>query len=136
MGIDLVKDPAIIEAAYNDPAGVTAEFNKNLLRRINRELDADFNLDEFEHDAPYLEHESRVEMRLISKRDQEVWIEAIGRSFRFSRDEFIHTEWSHKYTVDSFAELCSRAGFAIETVWFDSKRWFASVLLKPTGEQS
>ncbi len=131
MGIDLVKDPSIIFAAYNDVAGVTAEFNKNLLRRINKEMDAEFDLGAFRHEAPYLEGEARVEMRLVSTKDQTVWIEGIGKHFTFAEGEFIHTEWSHKYTLSSFERLCRQCGFEIDRVWHDSREWFASVLLKP-----
>ena len=131
MGIDLVKDPAILHAAYNDLQNVTADFNKNLLRRINKELDANFDLASFDHDAPYLEADCRVEMRLVSKRNQSVWIEAIGKSLEFKSGEFIHTEWSHKYTMESFARLCRQCGFKVENAWFDCREWFASVLLSP-----
>ncbi len=134
MGIDLAKEPHLLHAAYNDDQGITAEFNKNLLWRINRELDANFDLEAFEHQAPYLEKEGRVEMRLVSKKPQSVWIDAIGKSFTFEEDEFIHTEWSHKYTLESFTSLCDGCGLRVERAWFDSKRWFASVLLSPVRD--
>lgn len=133
MGIDLVKDPAIIEAAYNDPQGVTADFNCNLLARINKELNGNFDLAKFRHHAPYLEAEHRVEMRLYSLEDQTVEIDAIGKTFHFDEGEFIHTEWSHKYTVESFSALAAQAGLELDEVWFDGKRWFGFVTLKRHG---
>jgi dimethylhistidine N-methyltransferase len=130
VGLDLEKDPQIIEAAYNDRAGVTAAFNLNLLHRINQELDANFNLSAFDHTAPYDEAERRVEMRLVSRVGQTVSIDAIGRDFSFDAGEAIHTEWSHKYTVESFAQSAAQEGLAIERVWLDQQIWFASVLLR------
>jgi L-histidine N-alpha-methyltransferase len=130
VGIDLVKDPEIIEAAYNDSKGVTAEFNLNLLRRLNRELDANFALDAFSHRAPYLESEHRIEMRLISGREQDVTVDAIGRSFHFSEGEMIHTEWSHKYTEASFGELATSANLRVQRIWLDDRQWFAVALLR------
>lgn len=130
LGIDLVKDPAIIEAAYNDKRGVTGAFNLNLLARINRELNANFDVSRFAHRAPYLENEHRVEMRLYSLADQVVEIEGVGRSIPFAEGEFIHTEWSHKYTLESFGAMAARAGLEIDETWLDDKQWFALVTLK------
>jgi dimethylhistidine N-methyltransferase len=130
VGIDLVKDAAILEAAYNDAAGVTAAFNLNLLRRINRELDGRFNLDLFRHHAPYDPQESRIEMRLHSVGRQAVPVEAIDRVFEFEDGEPIHTEWSHKYTRESFAALCAPAGLSIEHLWTDPREWFGLCLLR------
>ena len=130
VGIDLVKDEHVIWRAYNDEQGVTAEFNRNLLHRINRELDGHFNVDAWEHEARFDPTEQRVELRLISMCEQEVQIEAIGTSYRFVQGESIHTEWSHKYTIESFKGLAARSGLEIDQVWFDDRQWFASVLLK------
>lgn len=123
IGIDLQKDPRTIEAAYNDRRGVTAEFNLNLLRRINRELDGDFDLDQFEHRAVYNAQAGRVEISLVSRRDQTV--EVGGEAFEFARGEAIHTEYSHKYTIDGFAEMAARAGLTLRREWTDPKRYFA-----------
>jgi L-histidine Nalpha-methyltransferase len=131
LGVDLVKDPAIIEPAYNDSRGVTAAFNKNILARINRELGGHFDLASFRHQAPYLVDDARVEMRLISTVRQSVKVAAIEEIVDFEAGEIIHTENSHKYTLDSFASLCEPAGLSIREVWFDERKWFAEIMLEP-----
>lgn len=131
VGIDLVKERAILEAAYNDAQGITAAFNRNLLKRINRELDGHFDLNCFRHHAPYDEREARIEMRLYSAGEQHVDVEAIGRTFDFADGEFIHTEWSHKYTPDTFATLCAPADLAIDHLWTDARDWFGLAMLRP-----
>lgn len=123
IGVDLKKDPAILKAAYNDAKGVTAAFNLNLLVRINRELGGDFDIDGFSHDAVYLEDDGRVEMRLVSGQEQVVTIG--DRRFTFDAGEHIHTENSHKYTVDGFRDLCARAGFAPVATWTDDQALFS-----------
>jgi L-histidine N-alpha-methyltransferase len=130
MGIDLVKDPAIIEAAYNDAEGVTAAFNRNLLARINSELEGNFDISAFQHRAPYLPDQARVEMRLYSLVEQDVPIDGLDRAFHFDAGEFIHTEWSHKYTVESFAEMAAEASLGLDQAWFDAKGWFQLVSLR------
>lgn len=127
IGIDLQKEISVIESAYNDRNGVTADFNLNLLRRINTELEADFNLDQFEHRAVYNTDDHRIEMSIVSRRDQLVSIG--GRRFEFERNEHILTEYSHKYTVDGFARLASRFGFALHQCWTDSRGYFAIIHL-------
>ena len=123
IGVDLQKDPAIIERAYNDSAGVTAEFNRNMLRHLNREFDADFDLDTFEHSAKYNESKGRIEIRLVSKQDQAF---SVGReSFSIGKDEAILTEYSHKYTVEGFTAMGEAAGFRVERVWMDAGRLFS-----------
>lgn len=123
IGIDLQKDAATIEAAYNDRRGVTAEFNLNLLRRINRELRADFDLDEFAHRAVYNDELGRVEISLVSRRAQVV---TIGDEIvEFDKDEAICTEYSHKYTVDAFAEMAAEAGLTLRREWTDKNGYFA-----------
>ena len=123
IGVDLQKDPAIIERAYNDSAGVTAEFNRNMLRHLNREFDADFDLDTFEHSAKYNESKGRIEIRLVSKQDQAF---SLGNeSFSIGKDEAILTEYSHKYTVEGFAAMGEAAGFRVERVWMDAGRLFS-----------
>ena len=131
VSFDLEKSHQIIEAAYNDATGVTAAFNKNLLTRINRELDADFVLAQFEHFAPFLKTRSRIEMRLISQCPQKVYIKKLKKEFTFQKGEYIHTEHSHKYTFEAFSQICNAAGLAIEQQWRDEREWFAIALLKP-----
>lgn len=123
IGIDLQKDVNVIEAAYNDKAGVTAEFNLNLLARINSELDADFDLANFEHIAIYNPEEHRVEISIGSLCDQQVAI--AGTSFGFFKGEEILTEYSHKYTVEGFSEFAAHFGFSLHKHWTDDRNYFA-----------
>jgi dimethylhistidine N-methyltransferase len=123
IGVDLVKDPAILHAAYNDSAGVTAEFNKNLLVRANRELDAGFDLNDFAHYAFYNPGHSRIEMHLLCLRSHSISL--CGRHFAFGEGEAVHTENSHKYTVDGFTALATQAGFVPRRVWCDEARLFS-----------
>ncbi|KPU91387.1 dimethylhistidine N-methyltransferase [Variovorax paradoxus] len=123
IGVDLVKDPARLHAAYNDAQGVTAAFNLNLLRRANAELDADFDLDGFTHAAFFNAPLRRIEMHLVSRRAQSVSVN--GESFGFEEGETIHTEYSHKFTVDGFRALAVKAGFRPGAVWVDSERLFS-----------
>ncbi len=106
IGIDLQKDVRVIEAAYNDAQGLTSEFNLNLLRRINRELDGDFDLEQFAHRAVYAVEPGRVEISLVSQRDQRVTIG--GEAFDIAEGESIHTEYSYKYTIDGWFESSSQ----------------------------
>lgn len=131
IGVDQVKDPRIIEAAYNDRAGVTAEFNKNLLGRINRELDATFVPAAFRHEAPYDPKFERVEMRLYSLMDQTVAIRDIDETVEFREGEYIHTEWSHKYSPTTFASLLGGTGLAIHDLWMDRRGWYGLYMLRP-----
>ena len=117
IAVDLIKDPAILHAAYNDAAGVTARFNLNLLARANRELGADFNLDGFAHYAFYNPVLNRIEMHLISRYDQRVRLGDI--TIAFSEGETIHTECSYKYSVAGFQALALAAGFTPAKVWHD-----------------
>ncbi|MGD9646483.1 MAG: L-histidine N(alpha)-methyltransferase [Pirellulales bacterium] len=123
IGIDLKKDAATLEAAYNDRLGVTAQFNLNLLRRMNRELGADFDLPSFSHRASYNREQGRIEMYLVSRRAQVVTI--ADRPFEFAAGETICTEHSHKYTVAEFAALAATAGFELHAHWTDDGRNFA-----------
>lgn len=123
IGVDLQKNPDIINRAYNDSEGVTAEFNLNMLRHLNREFGADFDLDAYEHSAEYNEEEGRIEMRLVSETDQEFTVG--DSSFSIDRDEAILTEYSHKYTLDGFAALAAGAGFRVDRVWMDEDRLFS-----------
>ncbi len=127
IGADLEKDADTLEAAYDDAEGVTAEFNLNLLARINRELEADFRLERFRHEAVWEPKRGRVEMHLVSLDEQAV---SIGDArIRFARGESIHTESSHKYSVEGFAALAGSAGFRVERVWTDPGRLFSVQLL-------
>lgn len=123
IGVDLQKDPAILNAAYNDAQGLTAEFNRNILARINRELQADFVLDAFHHRALYNGAEGRMEMHLISARAQ--WVEVAGVPLQFTTGEGIHTENSYKYTVAGFQRLAAAAGFTPSRVWTDADDLFS-----------
>lgn len=138
VGVDLKKPPSIVERAYNDPEGVTAEFNLNLLRRINREAPADFDLAAFAHHAPYDAEAGRIEMRLVSRHAQTV---EIGRGADgapllradFAAGEHIVTEYSHKYAPDEFAALAARAGWQVQRRWTDEREWFGVFLLGVAG---
>jgi dimethylhistidine N-methyltransferase len=123
IGVDLVKDPVRLHAAYNDAAGVTALFNKNLLARANREFGANFDLDAFAHYAPYNATAHRIEMYLVSLKRQIVSL--CGRTLEFAQGEPVHTEDSHKYTIESFREMAARAGFNPRAVWTDEERLFS-----------
>lgn len=123
IGVDLVKDPAVLERAYNDSTGVTAEFNRNVLHRLNREYGADFVPEAFEHRAVWNEPASRIEMHLVSTREQSFHVG--GESFTMARGEFIVTEYSHKYTLERFRELTDAARFTVEQVWTDPNEWFS-----------
>ncbi len=123
IGVDLKKDKAILERAYNDSAGVTAAFNLNMLERLNREFGANFDVGAFEHRAVYNEPLGRIEMHLVSSREQTVSIG--GESFHFDERETIRTEYSHKYTLEEFAGMAARAGFEVHTAWTDPDALFS-----------
>jgi dimethylhistidine N-methyltransferase len=122
IGVDLVKDPAVLHAAYNDSACVTAAFNKNLLVRANRELGADFNLKNFAHYACYNPVQARIEMYLVSLSRHNARV--AGERFSFAQGEAIHTENSYKYTIGSFSALAAAAGLGVKAVWTDPSQWF------------
>ena len=123
IGVDLQKDPEIIERAYNDSAGVTAEFNLNMLKHLNREFGFDFDEDAYSHSAVYDDEQGRVVIELISERDQVVTNG--DESIEVAGGEAILTEYSHKYTIDGFAEMAARAGFQVARVWTDEKQLFS-----------
>jgi dimethylhistidine N-methyltransferase len=127
VGVDLVKPPEVLIAAYDDAQGVTAAFNLNLLARINRELGGTFDLERFAHRAVWNAAESRIEMHLESLADQAVTVS--GRTFRFLQGERLHTENSYKFTLGGFAELAGRAGWRVEKTWANEAPAFAVVLL-------
>ena len=124
LGTDLAKSGKILVPAYDDAQGVTAEFNKNILARINRELDADFNLDAFKHIAELNKRCSRMEIYLESMTAQSVFIPAIDMDVHFAAGERIHTENSYKYTDEMVNQILNEAGFKLERTWSDPKRWF------------
>ena len=128
VGIDLDKDPAVIEAAYNDAAGVTAAFTLNLLHRLNRELGADFDVGGFAHRARYSTTRRRIETDLVSLRDQHATID--GRRFDFAAGDAIRVEYSHKYTDGDFAAMCAEAGLQVARAWNDPDDWFGLRLLR------
>ena len=134
VGVDLVKDVETLRAAYNDAAGVTAAFNLNLLRRINRELGGTFDLASFRHEARWNEELNRIEMHLVSLRDQEVTVGA--HRFHFLRDETIHTESSHKYRIDGFRDLAEEAGYEPVEVWTDERNFFSVHALRARREKT
>ena len=123
IGLDLKKDRNTLERAYNDEAGVTAEFNLNLLRRINRELDGDFDLSRFRHRAIYNSEEGRIEMYLVSEEKQTARV--AGRTINFEKDEPICTEFSHKYSSRQFDEIAKESGFEVQRTWVDEEKKFA-----------
>lgn len=123
IGVDLKKDPQRLHAAYNDAKGVTARFNLNLLARINREADGDFDLSQFAHYAFYNPLAGRIEMHLMSLRAQHVHV--AGESFAFQEGETIFTESSYKYTLDEFSNLARESGYDVQRVWTDPQRLFS-----------
>jgi L-histidine Nalpha-methyltransferase len=131
LGVDLVKATEVLNAAYNDAAGITAAFNRNLLARMNRELDADFDLDTFSHRAFFNPAHSRIEMHLVSAKRQTVTV--AGEKFSFHAGESIHTESSYKYTLESFRALAHEAGWRPLEVWTDADSYFSVHALRFGG---
>lgn len=123
VGVDLKKDPPVLERAYNDAKGVTAAFSGNVLARANRELGADFDLAAFRHDAVYNPEAGRIEINLRSLTEQAVRLD--GQAYRFAEGERLHTEYSYKYTVGEFAALAARAGFQSRRRWTDPEGLFS-----------
>ena len=130
LGFDMAKDARVLHAAYNDAQGVTAEFNKNVLGRINRELGGQFDLELFRHIAFWNPELSRIEMHLESLVDQDVWVRDLGMKFHFASGERIHTENSYKFTTASIAVMVKHGGFRLERTWTDAKGWFSTVLAR------
>jgi L-histidine Nalpha-methyltransferase len=128
LGVDMVKDPRVLLAAYDDAAGVTAKFNMNVLARINRELDGGFNPQLFRHQARWNEQQSRIEMHLESLLTQRVAVRALDLHVRFKLGETIHTENSYKFTDERAQALLSRAGFKVRQQWSDARGWFGVYL--------
>lgn len=129
LGTDLIKSKDILEPAYDDPTGVTAAFNLNVLGRINRELGGTFDLRAFRHHAFYNEEKSRIEMHLVSSVAQDIRIDAVELTVGFAAGETIHTENSYKFEDAAVAALAARNGFRVERRWTDERAWFADTLL-------
>ena len=129
IGLDLVKDKQILESAYDDSLGVTAKFNLNVLSRINDELDADFNLNNFSHYSFYNENAQRIEMNLKSLVSQSVIIAKSNLSLYLDENELIHTEYSHKYNLSQIKKLLNDIGFEIKNTWLDDNKYFSLTLV-------
>ncbi len=129
IGLDLVKDKQILESAYDDSLGVTAKFNLNVLSRINDELDADFNLNNFSHYSIYNENDQRIEMNLKSLVSQSVIIAKSNLSLYLDENELIHTEYSHKYNLSQIKKLLNDVGFEIKNTWLDDNEYFSLTLV-------
>jgi len=128
IGVDLAKDVAILERAYDDPEGVTAAFNRNLLARLQRELGAELDAEAFRHRATYNRDLGCVEMHLVSQRAQTVVV--AGQEIPFDAGQTLRTERSYKYTLSGFAELAGRAGWQVDRVWTDPDQWFSVQYLR------
>ena len=128
LGVDLVKDEALLVAAYDDASGVTAAFNRNMLVRLNRELDADFDVEAFAHRAVWNQAKSRMEMHLESRTAQQVFVDELDMTFQFAAGETIHTENSYKYRPGQAEALLAKTGFRAEATWTDERGWFAVCL--------
>ena len=127
-GFDLKKDPEVILSAYNDPAGITAAFNLNLLRRLNRELGANFELQDFKHWETYNPLTGETKSYIVSRKDQHIFIKALNRSFHFEAWEAINVELSKKYSVPELETLAGQAGFSIQQHFFDKNNYFVDSL--------
>jgi len=135
IGIDLKKDRNVLISAYDDKKGVTAQFNLNLLKRINTELGGNFDVNNFKHMATFNEEESRIEMHIVSKKDQTVKIEAINREIKFKTNETIHTENSYKYNYEQIENLALETGFILTKQWTDSHKHFSLNLFSLNPKQ-
>jgi L-histidine Nalpha-methyltransferase len=124
LGTDMVKGAEILVPAYDDAQGVTAKFNKNILRRLNREFDADFNLDSFRHIAEWNPSRSRMEIYLESTRAQVAILRTLGVRVKLAAGERIHTENSYKYTLHMVEQMLCASGFKLERTWYDRRKWF------------
>ena len=131
IGFDLIKEKSVLERAYDDAQKVTAEFNLNLLVRINRELGGEFDQKNFRHCAEFNEAHSRIEIYLVSACAQEVFIADLNKTYTFEKNERIHTEYSHKFSLPSIEDLGRRTGLKIVNQWFDAQRYFALTMFVP-----
>ena len=133
IGLDLVKDKQVLESAYDDSQGITAKFNLNVLSRINDELDADFNLNDFSHHSIYNTKHQRIEMYLKSMINQSVVISKSDLLLNLAKDELIHTEHSHKYRLDQIRNLLNDVGFEIKHTWLDDNNYFSLTLVSKSS---
>lgn len=124
LGTDMVKAEDVLVPAYDDDKGVTPQFNKNILVRLNRELGANFDLNAFRHVAEWNPRASRMEIYLESERDQTVTLADLNLTVRFAEGERIHTENSYKYTLAMIEQMLCVSGFRLEKTWFDQQKWF------------
>ena len=131
IGVDLRKEPSVLENAYDDSQGVTAAFNRNVLLRLNQEYDSNFDLDHFKHEARWNTKDSRVEMHLVSTRPQTVTF--LGEQISFKQGESIWTESSYKYTLESFAQLAIQSGLEVKKSWTDKRELFSVHCLQPAS---
>ena len=131
IGFDMKKNISILNAAYNDKEGYTAEFNLNLLKRINTELCGHFDLDKFEHKAFFNEEHSRIEMHLVSLEEQDVLIESLGEKIHFKKGEDIYTESSYKFTNEMISDIGWFSNLKLTNIWQDEKRYFSLCLFQP-----
>ncbi len=131
IGVDRIKDPAVLHAAYNDADGITAKFNRNVLRVLNRELDADFDIGRFSHEAWFNDSESRIEMHLRADSAQQVQVGRLHCQFDFEQNETILTEISRKFTPDSFQDMLAASGFVAEHHFEPENAYFSLFLLHP-----
>ena len=129
IGLDLVKDKNILESAYDDSQGITAKFNLNVLSRINDELDADFDINNFSHYSIYNENDQRIEMNLKSLVSQSVIIGKSNLPLNLDKGELIHTEYSHKYHISQIKKLLSDVGFEFKNMWLDDEKYFSLTLV-------
>ena len=130
VGFDLKKDTKILNAAYNDKEGYTEKFNLNLLTRINNELDADINLNNFKHLAFFNNSQNRIEIHIESLKDQDVSINAIKQKIHFKNGERIHTENSYKFTTETITELAEKSELIADRFWKDDRKYFALCLMR------
>lgn len=130
IGFDMVKDINVLNSAYNDAEGYTAEFNLNLLKRINRELGGEFDLNRFKHKAFYNAAKSRIEMHVVSQGEQDVCIHSIKKAVHFNDGETIHTESSYKFTDEMINDISLHAGLELEKMWKDDKNYFSLCLMR------
>lgn len=135
VGFDLQKDAKTLRSAYNDAKGATARFNRNVLARINRELGGEFDLSNFDHNAIYNEEKDRIEMHLVSKKEQTIKVRHAG-VFRFRHGESIHTENSYKYTIAQIEGLVEKAGLVVRRHFTDKNKWFDLALLAPSRKRT
>jgi dimethylhistidine N-methyltransferase len=133
IGVDLDKSPEVLIPAYDDPEGVTAEFNRNLLKRINRELGLNIDIQAFAHEARYLTDPTRIEMHLVAITDQ--IFEIADETYTLAAGESLHTETSHKYTIEGVSQIAEQGGWKLTKHWLDTQKRFAILLLKALPKQ-